>query len=99
MKTFPEFVTVCYACQQPTTIYCYPLCTDLFFLLIASDTFSAFKNFYRKYAKRDEKHIYSLNEDLWLKEVTKTLKSMRKIYISCRLIPDAVSKKKLSTCD
>ena len=68
MKTFPEFVTVCYACQQPTTICCYPLCTDLFFLLIASDTFSAYKNFYRKYAKRDEKHIYSINEDLWLKE-------------------------------
>ena len=68
MKTFPEFVTVCYACQQPTTICCYPLCTDLFFLLIASDTFSAYKNFYRKYAKRDEKHIYSINEDLRLKE-------------------------------
>ena len=94
MKTFPEFVTACYASQQPTTICCYPLCTDLFFLLIASDTFSAYKNFYRKYAKRDEKHIYSINEDLWLKEVTKTLKSMIKIYISSRLIHDAVFERK-----
>lgn len=90
MKTFPEFVTVCYACQQSTTICCYPLCTDSLFLLITSDTFSAYKNFYRKYAKRDERHIYSINEDFWLKEVTKILKSMIKIYISSRLIPDAV---------